>query len=87
MRIFQKTRILLRKHAHSNIFKILQPKQENFQIKYSDIFHIPAQNRLWRGGSNEYSQSMFLLLLSKNKTKQNDIQLYMKKSEEIKHTK
>ena len=34
----------LRKHAYSNILKILQPKKENFQIKKSDIFHIPAQN-------------------------------------------
>ena len=24
--------------------KILPPKNENFQIKYSDIFHISAQN-------------------------------------------
>ena len=28
----------LRKHAYSNILKILQPKQENFEIKNSDIF-------------------------------------------------
>ena len=28
----------------SNILKILQLKQENFQIKNSSIFHIPAQN-------------------------------------------
>ena len=34
----------LRKHAYSNIPKILPPKNENFQIKYSDIFHILAQN-------------------------------------------
>ena len=27
--------------------KLYNPKQENFQIKNSDIFHIPAQNRLW----------------------------------------
>ena len=26
------------------ILKILQPEPENFQIKNSDIFHIPAQN-------------------------------------------
>ena len=57
----------LRKHAYSNILKILQPKTENFQIKNSDIFHISAQNidcgyslePHWRGGSNEYPQSMF----------------------------
>ena len=42
------TRILtvsiLQKHAYSNILKILQPKKEKFQIKNSDIFHIPALN-------------------------------------------
>ena len=33
------------KHAYSNILKILpQKKEENFQIKNSDIFHISAQN-------------------------------------------
>ena len=26
------------------VLLILQPKKENFQIKNSDIFHIPAQN-------------------------------------------
>ena len=57
----------LRKHAYSNILKILPPKNENFQIKNSDIFHISAQNidcgyslePPRRGGSNEYQQSMF----------------------------
>ena len=47
-------------------------KNENFQIKNSDIFHISAQNidcgyslePPRRGGSNEYPQSMFL---SRNK--------------------
>ena len=34
----------LRKHAYSNILKILPPKSENFQIKKSDIFHDSAQN-------------------------------------------
>ena len=42
-------------------------KNENFQIKNSDIFHISAQNidcgyslePPRRGGSNEYPQSMF----------------------------
>ena len=37
----------LRKHAYSNILKILPPENENFQIKNADIFHISAQNRLW----------------------------------------
>ena len=34
---------LLRKHACSNILKILQPKNENFELKNSDNFHISAQ--------------------------------------------
>ena len=34
----------LRKHAYSNILKILPPKNENFQIKNPDNFHISAQN-------------------------------------------
>ena len=58
----------LRKHAYSNILKILPPKIENFQIKNSDILHVSAQNidcgysleAPHRGGSNEYPQSMFL---------------------------
>ena len=62
----------LRKHAYSNILKILPPKNENFQIKNPDIFHTSAQNidcgyslePPLRGGSNEYPQSMFL---SRNK--------------------
>ena len=57
-------------NAYSNILKILQPKKENFQIKDSDIFHISVRNihcgsslePPWRGGSNEYPQSMFLLV-------------------------
>ena len=57
----------LQKHAYSNILKILPSKNENFQIKNSDIFHISAQNidcgysleLPRRGGSNEYPQSMF----------------------------
>ena len=35
----------LRKHAYSNILKILPPKYENWQIKNSDIFHISAKNK------------------------------------------
>ena len=34
----------LRKHAYSNILKILQPNKENFQIRNSDIFQISAQS-------------------------------------------
>ena len=64
----------LRKQAYSNILKILQPKKENFQIKYSDIFHTSAQNidcgyslePPRRGGSNEYPQSMFFSRNKKN---------------------
>ena len=59
--------ISLRKHACSNILIILPPKNENFQIKSYDIFHISAQNidcgyslePPHRGGSNEYPQSIF----------------------------
>ena len=62
----------LRKHAYSNILKILPPKTENFQITETDIFPISAQNidcgyslePPRRGGSNEYPQSM---ILSRNK--------------------
>ena len=69
----------LRKHAYSNILKILPPKNENFQIKNSDIFHISAQNidcgylsePPRRGGSNEYPQSMFL-----NRNKKNNVYPY-----------
>ena len=35
----------LRKHAYSNILKILEPKEENFSDKNnSDMVHISAQN-------------------------------------------
>ena len=33
-----------RKHACSNMLKILPPKNENFQLKNCDIFHISAKN-------------------------------------------
>ena len=64
----------LRKHAYSNILKLLPPKNENFQIKNSDIFHVSAQNidcgyslePPQRGGSNEYPQYMFLSRNKKN---------------------
>ena len=42
--IRKKKKKTLRKHAYSNILKLLPPKNENFQIKNSDIFHISAQN-------------------------------------------
>ena len=49
-------------------WKYYHQKNENFQIKKIDIFHISAHNIEWgyslepprRGGSNEYPQSMFL---------------------------
>ena len=64
----------LRKHAYSNILKTLPPKNENFQMKNSDIFPFSAQNidcgyslkPPRRGGSNEYPQSMFLSRNKKN---------------------
>ena len=55
-------------------WKFCHPKNENFQIKSSDIFHISAQNidcgyslePPRRSGSNEYPQSMFLSRNKKN---------------------
>ena len=57
--------IALRKHAYSNILKILPPKHENFQMKNSYIFHNSAQN-IDCGYSLEYPQSMFLSRNKKN---------------------
>ena len=58
----------LRKHAYSNILNILSPKNENFQIKSSDMFHIAAQSidsgYSLEPPSNEFPQAM---LLSRNK--------------------
>ena len=64
----------IRKHAYSNIMKILPPKNENVRIKSSDIFYISTQNTDYgcslepprRGGLNEYPQSMFLSRNKKN---------------------
>ena len=67
----------LRKHAYSNILKILPPKNENVQIKNSDIFHVSAHVSAHRGGSNEYPQSMFWAEIRKIKyTPVNPILLY-----------
>ena len=64
----------LRKHAYSNILKILPPKSENFKMKNSNIFHISDQNidfgyslepPQW-GSSNEYPQSIFFSINKKN---------------------
>ena len=66
--------VALRKHAYSNILKILPPKNENFQIKILILFHISAQNidygyslelSQW-GSSNKHPQSMFLSRNKKN---------------------
>ena len=56
----------LRKHAYSNIMKILPPKMKISIKKKSDIHNISARNidsgcslePPRRGGSNEYLQSM-----------------------------
>ena len=36
-------RIILRRHACSNVLKILSPKTENFRIQKGDNFHISAK--------------------------------------------
>ena len=43
-RTYQMMLFITKTCLYSNILKILQPKKENFQIKNSDNFHIPAQN-------------------------------------------
>ena len=66
------------------ILKTLPPKNENFQIKNSDILHISAQNidcgyslePPRRGGSNEYPQSMFLSRNKKNNVYPSKPQFY-----------
>ena len=63
----------LRKHAYSNVLKILQPEKEKIQIKNSDIFLISVQNidcgyslePPRRGGSNEYHNLCFLAEIRK----------------------
>ena len=72
--IHLRTLFTLRKHSYLNIRKILPPKNENFQIINSDIFHNSTQNidcgyslePPQRGGSNEYPQSIFLSRNKKN---------------------
>ena len=44
MSILDRSAYTLRKHAYSNVLKIFAPKNENFRIKFFDIFHISAQN-------------------------------------------
>ena len=48
----------------THLFKYIEnftPIKGKFQIKNSDILYIP-----WRGGSNEYPQSMYLIRDKKN---------------------
>ena len=72
----------------TRLFKYIEnfttKKNENFQRKNSDIFHIPAQNidcgyslePPRRGGSNEYPQSMFLSINKKSNVYQCKHQFY-----------
>ena len=61
----------LRKHAYSNILNILTTKKWKFSDKNLDISHTSGQNidcgyslePPRRGGSNEYSQSMFWVIV------------------------
>ena len=53
----------LRKHAYSNILKILPPKNENFQIKILIFFNFCSKHRLW---ALVRPQSMFLSRNKKN---------------------
>ena len=69
--IFQPIRFTQQPITKTRLFKYIEnfttKKKENFQIKTSDIFHIPVQNIYcgysleppWWGGSNEYPQSRF----------------------------
>ena len=73
MKFWPITNITLRKHAYSNILKILPPKKGTYSDKKSDIFYIPAQNIDCgyslepppRGGSNEYPQFMLFTKIRK----------------------
>ena len=66
--------LTITKNMPIQIYWNFTTKNENFQIKNSDIFHISAQNIDYvyslepprRGGSNEYPQSMFLSRSKKN---------------------
>ena len=83
IQIFQKNRI-----AKTRLFKytekIYHKKNENFQIKDYNIFHISTQNiDCWyslelprRGGSNEYPQPMFFSRNKKNNVYPSKPQFY-----------
>ena len=78
----------LRKHAYSNILNIFTTRKKKSD-KNSDIFLISVQNidcryslePPWRGGSNEYPQSMFLSRNKKNNVYPCKPQFYYIKSE------
>ena len=65
-------------------WKFYHQKNENFQIKNSDILHISVQNidcgyslePPRRGGSNGYSQSMYLSRNKKNNVYPCKLQFY-----------
>ena len=73
-----------RKHVYSNIRKFLLVKNENLQVKNSNILHISAQNidcgyslePPRRGGSNEYPQYIFLRRNKKNNVNPRKPQFY-----------
>ena len=77
-------------------WEFYKPKKENFQIKKSDIFHIPAQNIDCRyslqlphwGSSNEYPQSMFLSRNKKIMYTPNDYQqsMFLSRNKKIMYT-
>ena len=79
----------LRKHAYSNILKILQSKTDILQIQKFWYFSVSSPNidcgyslePLRRGGSNEYPQSMFLSRNKKNNVYPCKHQFYIYKSE------
>ena len=56
----------LRKHAYLNILQISPPKNENFQIKKSDIFYNSAQNIDCGYSLEPPPQSMYLSRNTKN---------------------
>ena len=71
-----------RKHAYSNILKILLPKNGNFSDKKSHILHFKNIDCGYslepprRGGSNAYPQSMFWSRSKKNNVDPCKPQLY-----------
>ena len=70
------------------ILKNFPPRNKNFKMKNSDIFHVSAQNidcgyslePPRRGGSNEYPQPMFLSRHKKNNVYPCKLQFLLYKS-------